>query len=245
METTRRYTLTHLAIAATVVALATVILVRLISILLAPAHGDSPVKVRGGAMTFRTKSGGQFQQVGTSNSYCVVLGATGTKLELDLFQPGNHQSNPNKSIALVPDHTQIDFFGRNEKGKIKRNGNEIRVLITSSCNGMQGVSATLTPVGNSAFYLNQKNGTSQDGDDDPSTPDTSQSVRFQDLDCATSFPPLPQTPGGLPQNPNGDEDLCENLGLIYVNSGPTTNPTSGDHWARCHNGDCSLEINVQ
>jgi hypothetical protein len=241
METTRRYTLTHLMIVATAVAVATLILARLISIALSSRPADSPVKVRGGAMTFRTKSGGQFQQVGASNSYCLVLSTTSTNLTLDLFQPGNHQSNPNKSISLVPDQTQIDFFGRNEKGKIKKNGNEIRVLITSSCNGTQGTSATLTPIAHSAFYLNQKGDPSQDGDD---SPDTSRSIRFQDLDCATNFLPIPQSPGAMPQNPNGDEDFCENLGLIYVNSAPTTTPTSADPWARCHNGDCSLEINV-
>jgi len=235
----RRFTSTHLIIAVALAAIAAFVVARLIQLAFTGGSSDSPVKVRGGAMTFRTKSG-QFQQVGTSNSYCVVLSTTSTNVSLDLYQPGNHTKTPNKSFSLTS-QLQIDFFGRNEKGKVKRNGNEIRVLITSSCNGMQGISATLTPVGNAAFYVNQKNGASQDADDNP---DTSSSVRFQDLDCAQNFPPTP-TPGGPVQNPNGDEDLCENMGLIYVNSAPTTTPTTVDPWARCHNGDCSVEFNVQ
>jgi hypothetical protein len=244
METAKRYTSVQLWAFVALTAVLAAIGTRLIlNLLTATTSGNSPVKVRGGAMTFRTESGGQFQQVGTSNSYCIVLSTTSTNLTLDLFQPGNHQKTPNKSIALA-NQTQIDFFGRNEKGKIKKNGNEIRVLISSSCNGTQGISATLTPIADSAFYLNQKDGASQDGDDDPNAPDTSHSVRFQDLDCATNFLPIPPSPGAMPQNPNGDEDFCENLGLIYVSSAPTTTPTSVDPWARCHNGDCSLEINV-
>jgi hypothetical protein len=240
METAKRYTSVQLWAFVALTAVLAAIGTRLIlNLLTATTSGNSPVKVRGGAMTFRTESGGQFQQVGTSNSYCIVLSTTSTNLTLDLFQPGNHTKNPNKSISLA-DQTQIDFFGRNEKGKIKRD-NEIQVLITSSCNGTQGISATLTPIAHSAFYVNQKDAPSQDGDD---TPDTSRSIRFQDLDCATNFLPLPQSPGAMPQNPNGDEDFCENLGLIYVNSAPTTSPTSGNPWARCHNGDCSLEFYV-
>lgn len=234
METTRRYTLTHLVIAATVVALATLILVRLISIALTSRPGDSPVKVRGGAMTFRTKSGGQMQQV-SGNSFCVVLGSPGAKVTLDIFQPKNHTNTPNRSFKLTS-QSQIDFFGRTEKGQVGSN-NGTRVLITPSCNGQQGVSALFQPESaDSGFYANNESGPSQDGNDDPPNDnDSSHSVRFQDLACAAKF---------TPPNGSGDEDSCENMGIIYVNDAPTGQPTNGKH-ARCHNGDCLVEFNVQ
>jgi len=199
--------------------------------------GDPPVKVRGGAMTFRTKSGTPFSQV-SGNSFCVWLGSAGAKLTLDIYQPKNHTNSPNRSIKLT-NQSQIDFFGRSETGQIGSN-NGTRVLITSSpCNGAQGLSALIQPEGaNSGFYSNNENGASQDGNDndDPSNAnDQSHSIRFQDLACSSKFSP----PAGT-----GDEDSCENMGLIYVNDAPTDNPTNGKH-ARCHNGDCSVEFNVQ
>jgi len=237
-EVAKRYTTAQVAAIGLVTLVAGAAVTYLLVKAMQAGPGDPPVKVRGGAMTFRTKSG-QFQQVGTSNSYCIVLADPGKTVSLDLFQPGNHTTTPKPQLTLA-DQMQIDFLGRNEKGKAKKNGNGIHVLITSSCNGKPGVSATFSPLGNSAFYLNQKDAASQDGDDDPTNPDTSSSLRFQDLDCAANFPPTP-IPGGPVQNPNGDEDLCENMGAINV----TPAPTNGNPWVRCHNGDCSVEFNVQ
>jgi hypothetical protein len=244
MVDARRYTNIQSMVLASVVIIAALVAIRLITVVLAQSGGDSPVKVRGGAMTFRTSSGGdQFQTVGGSgNSFCILLSKTpNANVTLDVSQAKFHKVVSSRSETLT-NTSQIDFFGRNEKGQAGKSSNGIRVLITPSCNGVPGTSALIQPEGpNSGLYLNQKNAASQDlsGDDLPnpsSDKDTSQSLRFKDLDCAAKF--SPPTPGG-------DEDLCENMGLIIVNSKHTDNPTTTGKPIRCHNGDCQVEFNVQ
>ena len=218
-DVARRFTFVHLLLAVAGTALATFAAVKLYQILTSAPY-DSPVKVRGGAMTFRTKKNVPFQNLGGDN-YCVSLGAPST-VQIDLFQPGSDPSGiPDKS-ATLSNGAQIDFLGSTADGS-NASSNGSRILITNNpCGSSTGLIATLQPEGTSSgFYKNRNNASDEDD---------SHLVRFQDLPCSQS-----------PPSPTADEDTCEHLNTIYINSSPTSSPTSGTKW-HCRNGECLVKI---
>ena len=197
------------------------------------ASTDTPLKVQGGAPTFRTKKNLPFHQV-SNNNYCALIGSATSTLQLKLFQPGNHSPNPDCNIS-VPSGGQIDFYGRllnqNPPPYTTESMNGIRVTILQSCNGANGLSASLTPEPptsgtspSSGFYPDRNN--------IPDDDDAAYIERFEDLTCSTT-----------PPSSNGDEDTCEHLSSIYINNAATSSPKSGKRW-RCINGECRVEFFV-
>jgi hypothetical protein len=183
------------------------------------APADSPLKVRGGAMTFRTKANNQFSQVPNTSSYCVLLGSPTSTVSLALFQPKDQTAT---TIQLT-NQAQIDFFGHTPDGGSASN-NGIQVLITSSCNGVTGLSALLQPEGsNSQFYDHLNNAADEDN---------ARMERFQDIPCSKN-----------PPTPLADEDTCEHMKQFIINSAPTPTPNGGSVY-KCRNGECRVEFVV-
>jgi hypothetical protein len=184
-------------------------------------HTNSPIKIRGGAMTFRL--GAHYDWKSNHSQPCVNLSAFPTTIDLDGVVPvGGAPANPS---PLPSQDWQIDFFGHlRDKSAMSPNG--IRVAIThKQCDGSAGMSATFTPENqNSTFYeFDQDNLYDEDGQ--------TRIKRFKDKSC-TSKP-----------DPAGDEDNCEHIHSIYINKSITSDPTAKpDYIYRCTNGECKVEI---
>jgi hypothetical protein len=188
---------------------------------------DTPLKVRGGAPTFRTDPYVSFVSAGSN--YCVALGGSTSTLTLYLWQPGNHSGTPTQ--LPVPSGGQIDFFWRMPDG-VRESDNGARVDLSHPCNGSSLgalISPETLPMGStvySAFYAFRNNA----GDDDYSHVE-----RFEDTSANCQRPP----------SPNWDEDSCEHLKSIYIHNSLTTTPRdgSGTKWD-CVNGECEVEFVV-
>ena len=216
MEAARTYTGTQVAIAAAAaigVGLLTYFVIK--SFVPATGPSDPPIKVNGGAMTFWTKKGVQFDAPPSGKTYCLPLGtASSGTVQLKLFQPDNYTTIPDNKIPLSSS-AQVDLFGFKGTG-FAPSDNGIRVLIKTSCGNSTDLSAWLQPEEdvNSDFYQNMANG---------AAPSNRHFVRFWNKDPSCSSPPTP----------SADEDLCEHLDRIYVNGKP---------WDKCNDGECRLEI---
>jgi hypothetical protein len=177
---------------------------------------NAPVKVRGGAMTFRSTSA--FSQDGDGNP-CVPI-KSGT--QVGIFEPGNSGATADNSYPLQTG-VQIDFFGHEENGGANSNDG-VRVLITSTCNGSSlGATIVPEPLSHSSFYPFQDQAKDEDK--------TTYRKRFLDSACI-----------GTP-SPSGDEDTCEHLSTVYVNSSATITPKSNpaQEWL-CTDGECDVKI---
>jgi hypothetical protein len=217
----KRFTSTHLLLVGLVTALAALAVAKLVQIILSSGPSDSPVKVRGGAMTFSTKpDGSPFSKVGSG--YCVSLG--GTAVSLKLIQP-----NGDKTTFPLTSTAQIDLLGRKGDGDSESN-NGTRILITSSCNGVNGLSALIQPETKaSGFYPNRDDAVDEDG---------AHIERFMDSSCRPETSPSPGMPGQ-------DADSCERLKNIYIHGAPADDPRGGTPspvQSNCHNGECVLRL---
>ena len=182
---------------------------------------NSPIKIRGGAMTFRINA--HYDWKTNNNEPCVDLSTFPTTIDLDGFEPiAGAPANP---PPLPSKDWQVDFFGHS-RDKSARSPNGIRIAITSKkCDGSAGASAAFTPENaNSMFYEFDKDSLY---DEDGQT----RIKRFEDKSC-TSKP-----------DSAGDEDNCEHIHSIYINKSIKPNPTvSPDYVYRCTNGECKAEI---
>jgi hypothetical protein len=181
---------------------------------------NTPIVVRGGAMTFRSKN--QVAQSGGVD--CFPLNGTHLSFYKDLDStntPGNQQPDGQYSLS---DLSKIDFAGfvpagYNSSGT-SESVNGVTVQMTQTCNGSVG--ATLAPInGDSSFYHNRdahKNWHDEDG---------SYVKRFWDKSCNQN-------------SETADEDTCEHLSAVYL----YFTPAAGGGTVRwdCMNGECEVRI---
>jgi hypothetical protein len=240
MASDGRFTVTHLTfsfILGIVVVFVGLTVISLIKkALLHPAPTTtSPLKVRGGAMTFRTAPNTNFG-VDSNQNPCFVIPKSGATMELYADPTGPNTpflKNPDQSQGLQ-DGVQFDLIGHNAKGDAP-SVNGVRIYITSGCSG-NNLGASLIPESDhngSDFYHYRRNQHDDDG---------SYIRRFLDNDCAK-----PTGSYGTANDDNKDEDTCEHLAIIYVNvnrpPAQTDNykSSAAQTW-KCLNGDCVLQI---
>ena len=190
------------------------------------AGTNSPVKIRGGAMTFRFASGAVIDKDANGN-FCSVIDKS---TSISLFEHPDEKGTTAKAdyqYSLSPG-VQIDLFGYTRGGKSDSN-NGIQVLITNTCKTNQlGASLIPEPNSSSLFYPFEDNAS-----DDPT--DKSTRRRFEDTACVGQQPP----------DQNGDEDTCEHLAKVYIHSSPSANPKSnlvGNTPWSCERGECLVLV---
>jgi hypothetical protein len=235
--TEKRFTLAHVGIAVIIGIAAWAAILAIIQYVKALTGTTSPIKVRGGAMMFRSTPNNKFTTVVSPDGYCISLGSLNQTLVLAYFKSGNDSAMYDDYAALSMG-SQVDFFGHNwdqinDQGHHggKHGANEIRVSIENSCGGVSGLSARLTPEGKSNFYdyaINQQ------------LDDQSYSLRFRDRNCS-NHPPVFNHP---PKSQDGDADYCEHPASIYVHSGVSDPGDSGSSWHDCKDGECRIEFQV-
>jgi hypothetical protein len=203
--------------------------------------GDSPVVVRGGAMTVRTKDATNGWQ-SANNGYCSDIKLTGDTLYfnyegLDIV-PGNPNPTPtpfnpvhNGSVALTANGWDLKIFGRiyNSAGSTQASTNGIEITPVGRCNSLTGASVyvqlNLLGAPNATFYGTDLEGTSA----------VVTGKRFRDQ--------TPYVSGGTNCfGPNtsaaqaGDEDACERASLVTLSNTVGTTTTTYSGW--CTKGEC-------
>jgi|SRR5580658_214045 hypothetical protein len=211
--------------------------------------GDSPVVVRGGAMTVRTKSSAGWQ--GASAPFCTGIVLTGGALYfnysgLDIV-PGNPNPTPTPfppppkgsdgSLALTPNNWTLTILGRNFPVTTPaQSNNGIDITWVPSCAGASAASVyvqlSLIGAPNATFY-----GTDIDG-----SSAVVSGKRFRDR--------TPYVSGGTNcYGPNtsaaqvGDEDACERASLVTLSNTVGTTTTTYSGW--CTNGECVIGLGDQ
>lgn len=188
---------------------------------------NSPVVVRGGAMTFRAPKAFAVDKDG---SPCLVLGngSGGATITVSMIQNENNSGNDNGPTTLSST-PQIDFFGH-PMGWIRPDGspgesdNGVQVTLTKTCNSSKFGIKFSGETSQSDFYPHRKR----------TVPDEDQTftLRFRDRSCNTTA------------GPNGDEDNCEHLSNVYIHGSPTSNPKSETMW-KCIDGECEVRFTIQ
>jgi hypothetical protein len=193
---------------------------------------DSPIKVRGGAMAFRSKS--QWTQETSSGQVAYYLNSA------DISSITFTGVTPPPSAPILPTGCwTMTLKGRLPANPSQESANGITIqALDGSCNPPSGYHAiTLTPFGSAGFYPEDYK-----PDDDGTFIE-----RFMDttLDVPShgTTAPVPgcQGPSGLSSNVTGDEDICERMSTIslVLYTGPT--PGSSTTY-KCKNGDCEIDI---
>jgi hypothetical protein len=204
---------------------------------------NTPLKVRGGAMTFR--SGGKFgSDSAYPNGYCVKLNFSYFELgDVDDVLRSKHVpavSYPNAAYPTVSTSWQIDLYDRDPTGTSETpRDSGIRIIATSNCViGPAGTppvaGVTITPESEySKFYDNNSDKNLPDDDK------TTYKKRFLDMYC--------QADHTMP-SANGDEDSCEHISSIYINNSPKNK--KADVQANpigsyvCTNGECVIGVGL-
>jgi len=187
-------------------------------------------------MTFRVKgSWGQDSSNGGAN--CAQVDTSTIELIDVSAEPLASPVAVEHITIPVTGNWQIDLFGRTSQGDPAGDfptgaqfPNGIRVRTTSNCviNSAPGSGVVLIPEPNNAmgnptsgFYSGGQNIDSEDG--------TTHMRRYQDKYCATPA--------------SGDEDQCEHMGSIYINTSFTNTPRSSPAYKfRCLNGECTVGL---
>ncbi len=189
---------------------------------------NPPLKIRGGAMTFRSNV-----QFGKDGSYsCVQLTPSSIKL-IDVGSLKSGKAIPDVNIPSIEVPWQMDLYGRDGSGK-NESSNGIRIRTTQTCVVTTASATSSSAAGvsfipesaDSTFYPNN-DGASLDEDN------VTRRKRYQDESCtATSL--------------NSDEDSCEHIYSIYINTAfkNTTADVKADpaYFLRCKNGECVIKI---
>jgi hypothetical protein len=180
---------------------------------------SSPLKVRGGAMTFRSENLWTTDSSATP-APCTQLTPTSIQLKNVTAVPVTSPPTVEQIQLSLAGSWQIDLFGRKPDGTEGPNG--IRIVAETNCGGKSGVSLT-GESGPGQFYPFKDGQSDEDG--------VTFIKRYMDPTCSQS-----------PQ-PSGDKDICEHISKIYINTSPTTTPKSNPaHVYHCLNGECVIGI---
>jgi hypothetical protein len=181
---------------------------------------SSPIKVRGGAMTFRAA------EWSTDASHKDCIQGDNSYVELIDIVPWNHPI-AQATRVVIPTLAltwQMDLFGRTSAGKPQMTQG-VRLTPTASCGGQPGI-VWGSESGSTDWYpTNDETGGAGNKEEDGST----YIRRYRYSTCASAA---------------GDEDLCEHLSYILINKTPKANPTplNSDYAFLCQNGECEIGI---
>ncbi|HEX4321166.1 MAG TPA: hypothetical protein VHZ52_09700 [Acidobacteriaceae bacterium] len=175
---------------------------------------NTPIKVRGGAMTFRypgdSQGNTQWHSYGTSG-WCIPLDTTGGKVKLKIItDPDSDPDSDTSSVETVYTLTGdwvVDLHGR--LPDFTSDPSEgIEITPTATCNSNQnGIALTSIDKTQTGFYPS----------DLPSDGQT-YNKRYQRLTCS-------------------DEDKCEHMGSVNVTTGGKVKKP-----VDCENGECIVKI---
>ena len=185
---------------------------------------NSPIKIGGGAMTFRidpSGSQGGWQAEGTG--FCVPFSPGSIKFE------GDWHGNPAPPGIAKQGWSLVLNGGRPQTDPAPPSGNGIRVdENTTACNGKldNGFALHLSPLNQtSAFYNTFSFSIRHEGNG-------YQIVRFEDLTPDGSCTgPNPNVPG------TGDEDICESLSQMTLTLNGSSKPP-----VTCDSQECYIEL---
>ena len=183
---------------------------------------NPPIKVRGGAMTFRAPKKWMPIVFNSLASFCSDKADISAIAFADVQIQNSASLTTPLEIAQLQKGWTMKLLGRDSHNPGSG------VLVTAqqqSCTGTQGISSlVLSPQndGNSLFYTT-------DGPDDDGT----KSVRFENKTCGG--------PGG---GASGDEDVCEHISTITLTLDKADAPGSSttSYVYQCTNGDCTIGI---
>jgi hypothetical protein len=197
-----------------------------------PPKANSPIKVRGGAMTFRSTT--QWQPVSGQVAY-YLDNANVSYISFTGVDPvGSAPPGP----LYPPGCWTMTLVGRNPNPSVVISNGITITALTSSCNHPTTYhSLTLTGFGNGSFYP-EKYKPDDDGTYSERYMDTTPDVPTTGTTAAV---PGCQGPSGLGPTLTGDEDFCERLSkitlILYTGATPGTPSTY-----KCKNGDCEIDI---
>jgi hypothetical protein len=188
---------------------------------------DTPLKVQGGAMTFRLEANAQFYMDGAilkdrTGNPCVVLNSKDGTVTVNLIQYSG-TSTVDKTATLTSG-AEIDLYGHTPRGDAE-SSNGIQVLLESNCNGSNfGASLIREQGGGSDLYANPYRDGNGGADDDKV-----HMYRFKDTSCVQTA------------SASADEDTCEHLRSVYIYNKPPGKPKSGTPWM-CNSAECRVEF---
>ena len=201
---------------------------------------ESPITVRGGAMTIRTlDTVNGWQAVG--QNYCSNVSDDSEFNSTGLIKYKNNPL-PVEPLALTSGWS-ITLVGRvhNSSGSTLPSANGVTITQSSTACPTATPNATtpilLSPLasGYSAFY-----GPEPSVDEGAASPSVHTGKRFMDTtpDIAGASTHCSGPNSGAKPSPSatGDEDACERASLVTINSGTAT------YQAWCRNGECDIHI---
>jgi hypothetical protein len=183
----------------------------------APAGTDSPVTVRGGAMTVRTKDQGGWVNIG-NNSWCTDIGDLGAfSISLDALT--------GTKPSTFPVGSTLTINGRAGNNDDPDNGIQLTSQ-TGGCGNESGPSIKLSPITSAtstSFFYPDASSVNEDGG-------KIKAKRFWNQNSKNCVGPNPAATA------TGDEDTCERASTIALTvSGATST-------YRCKNGECVIGI---
>ncbi len=242
--TEKRFTLVHLGITALIglVAVAAV----LINCIESQPSTSSPIKVRGGSMTFRNV---QKWNSAASNTYCTDNPDI-SYIEFKKVSADNSNPDGKTTFPGLSSNWSIQFLGHDPRSHYGKDPSKNGILVTAQfksnkdCSGTNVTSESiikLTPIGPYGdFYP-----LTYSADDDGST----HSVRFMDKmpdqPAANNSPAVPgcQGPSMLDPKLSGDEDVCEHISKITLTLNYTDVVANQKIYNfKCPNGECEVGI---
>jgi hypothetical protein len=202
---------------------------------------SSPIKVRGGSMTFRSKNSLWIAQnvptpsSGSASGYCASVDDI-SFIELDDVV-GVPPASPPYGVPTTFTNISKDWtLSLNGKENNGADGIEMWARTSFTCQGQtgNGPAMLLIPLtGTSGFYANSIDDVGKD-----------HSERFADNYVDNSVSP-PKTPCLGPNNNNtGDEDACERIKTLQLTLS-SSDATPRVYNYTCPNGECSVYIGQQ
>jgi len=197
--------------------------------------GDSPVVVRGGAMTVRTKDSVGWK--GASVPFCTGIGLTGGTLYFNYsgLETAKGYAPPQPTPIALTGNWSVKIVGRLHNGadSTQASGNGVIITPVGSCSGASTEPDYVqlsTASNNSDFYA-----------PDPALKEEPNATAY----TAKRF--MDKTPAGTPgtncQGPSpkasnlGDEDACERASLVTIQT-----TSGGPYYGWCSNGECVIGL---
>lgn len=211
---------------------------------------DSPIVVRGGSMTLRTKD------TWYPNPPSDMKAPTCTNADtsyIDLIDVKPVSASPSGPIPLtlsdIPAPWQLVLYGRSPKDGSQSKNGIILQSQSGACTGSgststTSVSATLLNSNNTSFYpagdnanIDNDHGATHSVRFWDQTPDTGTTAAT--VGCQGPYPPSVQS------KVQGDQDVCERISVIQLTLTPPPPAQPTVYTYKCPSGECKVDIGSQ
>lgn len=199
------------------------------------ANSDSPVTVRGGAMTVRTKDAVGWR--GANAPFCTGIGLTTSTLYFNysgLGTASGYSAPPATPIALTGAWS-VTIVGRLHNGtdSTQASNNGVVIAPVGTCTGA-GTASVYVQLSNTGTYSDFYGPDKALKEEPKATGYTAK--RFMDKTPAGTSGTNCQGPSPLPSNP-GDEDACERASKVTIQTA-----SGGPYYGWCTNGECVIGL---